>query len=313
MTLGDLLDRLYSVLGDIRDAPRFFPRDKLVAYANRGSVMFRSICKDVWYRVDMPVVGMQGEYTIPPEILELRRVAFNDTTLEARSVNVLQSRDGKWQTTTGPIPRVWTSLGFAHNKFWIWPIPTIGTAETFTWDSEYGVTVRDTDSSGADVSFIADPVGVPGWNAEHGLMVQRSAASTESDFGEIFYTETPSGGSLTLWGTAAPATLVSDDQELPMRQAYQDSLWWFVLWQVYEEEGDHHNTILSAFYRDQFMETVSECRERVSNPVPAQVRNLRGNINEQLTPARETVWGDYIDSTGTAVPIIWPMEDTYGY
>jgi len=317
MNLGEVLDRACDTLGELRATPRWFPRQKLVDYANRGTLLFRSLCHDVWYRVDMPVVAVQGEYTKPPEIIELRRVAFYDTTLEARAVNTLQSRDSLWQTTTGPLPKVWTSLGFAHDKFWIWPKPTVGTADSFTWtvapdggvDGEHGVTVRMQDSSLANYTFIRDPAGSPSWNPDYGLLVSLDGLTTDADFGEIFGVETAASLNLTLWGTAYPTTLVSDDQEVPIRRPWQQSVVWFVLWQVYEEEGDHHNSVLAAFYRDQFMGLVDRCKLRASSPVPAQVRNLRGNLNEVSTPNDEIALGDFIDSTGSAVPILWPQED----
>lgn len=308
MILSEALDRAYDALGDRRANPRHYSRSHLVGYMNRACMLFRSLCHDVWYRVDIPAVASQGQYTVPPEILELRRVAFDDETLEARAVNVIQSRDATWQDTTGT-PVSWTSVGFAHDKFWLWPKPIAGSDETFTWSPEYGVTVRYQDPAGANYTFTRDPAGPGTWNPEYGLVVTLTDTTTTSDYGDIFYISAPDSNQITLWGTAHPGVMVGDDAEIPIRRPWQQAVVWYTLWQVYDEEGDHHNGILAAYYRDEFLDLVERCRLRASNPVPAQVRALRGGLRTIATPAEEARYGSSFVNGGVPQNIEWPSEN----
>jgi hypothetical protein len=294
MNLGSLLARAYDTLGDDPATPRQYPRQLLVDAANRGCLAFRVACHDVWVRIDIPTVANQAEYTIPADILELRRVAYDDESLEARAANTLQSRDAKWKETTGN-PISWTSLGVAHNKFRLWPIPSVGSDEVFTFTSDYGVIVRYQQPVGTDVTL----------SQEFGLMTRLDNITFTEDYGELFYVATPENASLTLWGTHRPETLVDDGQEIPIRRPWQIAILWFILWQAYESESDQYNSILSAWYRDQFLDQVTRCKERTSNPVPAQVRALRGSAGSVSTPNNELQLGDVVIG-GVPVTTIWP-------
>ena len=294
MNLGSLLDRAYDILGDDPAAPRKFPRQPLVDAANRGCLAFRSACHDVWIRIDIPTIANQAEYTIPADILELRRVAYDDESLEARAANTLQSRDAKWKETTGN-PISWTSLGVAHNVFRLWPIPNIGSDETFSFTGDYGVIVRYQDPPGTDFTL----------SSEFGLMTALDGVTFTEDYGELFYVSVPDTGSLTLWGTKRPETLSDDDQEIPIRRPWQIAILWFTLWQAYEGESDQYNSVLAAWYRDQFIDMLERCKKRASNPVPAQVRALRGTAGSVSTPYNELALGDVIIG-GNPVPTIWP-------
>lgn len=263
MNLGTALTRIYDVLGDNPASPREFQRQPLVDAINRGCLVFRVSCHEIWRRVDVAVVAAQAEYTIPPEILSLQRVAYDDETLEARASNTLQSRDSEWMTRPGE-PDCWTSYGLDYNKFRLWPIPTVGSDETFTFSSDYGVIVRYSD--GADYTLTSN----------FGLMTVLDGITFTENYGELFYVSVPETASLTLWGTDRPATLSDDGQEIPLREAYQSAVLWFALWQAYDDEGDHHNGVLAAWYRDQFFDLVRRCQEHVGGPVATQVRKLRG-------------------------------------
>lgn len=295
MNLGGLLDRAYFVLGDVKDAPRFFIYDELVDLANRGVLTFRANCHDVWYRQDVPAVATQGQYDIPTSFLELRRVAFDDVTLEARTVPNLQSRDPKWQSRTGPDPSVWTSLGFAHDKFWVWPQPSESSTETYTWATEYGVTVRILDSGGTPYTMAT----------ELGIMVDLEGVDTPTEYGDIYSVISTENKQFTLWGTARPSTMTSENDEIPLRRPWQIAVLWFMLWQTYEQEGDHYNSVLSAYYRDLFLGQVERCKLRASNPVPAQVRALRGSGEFEAPPDEEGRYGD-VSIGGVTKSVIWP-------
>lgn len=288
MNLGALLARAMDVLGDDPADPREFPRQPLVDAANRGCLAFRVACHEVWRRADLAVIANQAEYTIPPEILSLQRVAYDDETLEARASNTLQSRDSEWMTRPGE-PVSWTSYGLDYNKFRLWPIPTVGSDETFTFSSDYGVIVRYSD--GADFTL----------TSEFGLMTVLEGVTFTEDHGELFYVSAPETESLTLWGTDRPTTLVDDGQEIPIRKPWQIAILWFVLWQAYDDEGDHHNGILSAWYRDQWFDVVRRCREHVGSPVATQVHKLRGAGTGDVDGLR---YGDVIVN-GNPVSVTW--------
>jgi hypothetical protein len=293
--LKDILDRAFEILGDVKDAPRFFVYADLVDLANRACLTFRANCHDEWHRVDVAGVAATGEYTIPDEILELRRVAYNDETLEARTVTNLQARDPKWQTRTGPDPMVWTSLGFAHDKFWVWPIPSQSSTETVTVSDDYGVIVRAIDSGGTAYTM----------TQEYGVTVLVDGITVSGDYGEIFETVASENKQFTLWGTKRPATMTSEDAEIPIRKPWQIACLWFILWQTYEQEGDHYNSVLSAWYRDQYLIQVESCKLQASNPVPAQVRALRGAGEMEAAPDEEGRYGQ-VTIGGVPTTVMWP-------
>lgn len=295
MNLGGLLDRAYSILGDVPSAPRFFPKQDLIDLANRGVLIFRANAHDVWYRQDISATASLGEYTIPENFLEVRRIAYDDVTMEARTVTNLQSRDSKWQTRTGPDPMVWTSLGFAHDKFWVWPLPAESTSEIWTWTTEYGVTVRLVDPAGADYTL----------SSEYGIMVALDGITTSTEYGDIYSVLTANNKQFTLWGTKKPAAMSSEADEIPLRRPWQIAALWFTLWQTYEEESDHYNSVLSAYYRDLFLGLVERCKLRASNPVPAQVRALRGAGEFEAPPDVEGRYGD-VTIGGVTKSVMWP-------
>lgn len=297
MTLGELLDRAYEILGDLRAAPRIYPRQMLLDIVNRGTLLFRATAAEVWRRQDIPTVGGTGEYEIPPTILELRRVAYDDETLEARSLQVIQSRDAKWQTTTGPEPIAWTSVGFAQNRFFVWPKPSTSTPETFTLSASYGGLSRWV-SGGTAYTF----------SSEFGGPSRIDGEVLDSEYGDIISSATSEGQLLTVWGTARPDALSTDDQELPLRRPWQIALLWFLLWQIYESEGREHNSVLAAFYRDEFSDVLERCTVRAATPVPGQPQRLRGGMAHEPLPEEEARYGDGVFG-GVPTPILWPRDN----
>ena len=311
MNLGELMDRCFDVLGDIRATPRFFDESRILSYMNRGCMIFRSLCRDEWHRTDLLAVIGQGEYAVPNEILELRRAAYDDITLEPRSVNVLQARDSKWQTRTG-FPEAWTTVGFAQNKFFLWPIPNVSTVDVVSWSTNTGVTVRFQDIALTDYTFTRDPAGPGTWNAQFGLTVTLEGLGTESDYGDLFY-NSGSPNLITVWGTRRPAVLSSDDQEIPIRRPWQIAVLWFALWQTYAEESTNANSILAAWYRDQFSDQVARCRLRTTNPVPARARALRRTRPNPSNPRLEGRF-DGVTAGGTTTPMDWaPDYESWDY
>lgn len=290
MTLGELISRIYNVLGDDEAAPREFPRQPLVDAANRGCLAFRVQCHEVWRRADIPAIANQGEYTIPPDMLSIQRVAYDDASLESRASNTLQSRDAHWLTQTGQ-PISFTSYGLAHNKFRLWPIPAEGSDEVHTWSSDYGVVVRYQQPPGTDYVF----------SSEFGIVTEVDGHTLSSNYGEIMYIPLPESHSITIWATDKPTVLVDDAQEIPIRKPWQIAILYFVLWAAYDEEGDHHNQVLGAWYRDQFFDQVARCKERVSTSVATQVTKLRAGTSNELGDIQ---YGDVIVN-GVPIPVIW--------
>ncbi len=217
-----------------------------------------------------------GEYFIPREIMEVTRVAYDDRTLSPTTTNVLQTRDYKWLSREGT-PEAWTSHGLPQGKFRLWPTPLEADANDFTWDSDTGITVQFRTQDGDSYTLSADPA-VPGWDADNGILTILDDISTPDDEGEIFCVMSTNARQITIWGVRLPQTMSSGDAEIPIRRPWQIAVLWYILWQSYETEGELHNGVLAAFYRDQFFDQVERCKVRVATPIPAMVRALRGPV-----------------------------------
>ena len=108
-----------------------------------------------------------------------------------------------------------------------------------------------------------------GWHPERGISALVSGIGFTSTRGELTYVVTTQNSQITLWGSDRPITLVSDGQAIPIRRPWQIAILWYVLWQVYEQEGDHHNGVLAAYYTRRLNQdtldrmVARECEQRV--------------------------------------------------
>jgi len=240
---------------------------------------------------------MQGEYVTPDEIMQRHRVAWNDKTLKAKTLPVVQSRDGKWKENYGPEPREVIDDAFDHNHFYIYPKPTTGTPETYTFNSDYGILVRYYDADGNAYAIIPDDFGV---------IVRMDDIQITGDYGDPHIVSNISETyELTIWGDARPATMSADSDEIPIRRPWQIAIFFFVLWQIYDGEGDQHNGPLAAHYRDRFGDQIQRAQIRMVDAAPAQVNALRGDVDAVGSPADETQFGDVVIG-GIPIPTIWP-------
>jgi hypothetical protein len=469
-----MLDRVYDVLGDVRNAPRQFPRAKVVELVNEGQMVFRRFVEDEWFRTTEDLVASQGVYTFTDQSLRAIRVAFEDVTLEPTTVQELQEIDTRWQTREQPRPRRWTTQQQMHNKYRLYPIPSISTVGSYayvgdpnyafpagtplTWDANNGTIARYQNSDGSFATFVPDESGqtasdrafasdmtesfnisvatvlasssgslVLPWNADDNTLVigfttpfdalnftlavgadvsivpefhfsndpdpalwstfvpasdgtsgmqnsgviswdaqallddptpwistlyggssryfiriRRTAAAVttnaqveralgllvtprgyvwDGDNGEIALapplnvnpdegvlgTVDASGvGNLTLWLVKIPPDVSDDEESLTIKSAYQTAVLFYVLWQTYEEEGDHHNSVVAAYYRDEFRRVVERARELAANPLPYMVQKLGRGFNLQGENAALPFAHSGLDDEGNTVNFGWP-------
>ena len=285
MTLGNILDRAYDVLGDVRNNPKRFQRDELVDLINEGCLVFRRFVEDKWFRHDEDTVASQSTYTFPSQSVRAIRVAYDDCTLRPTTMQELRGLDERWETREQDTPRLWTTQGQSHNQYRVYPIPSETTSDSFEiiadtnvsgWNAEHGIIGRWVDASGNDVTFNAD-TNVVGWDDEHGVLGATVAevpfSSQNGALRKINATEVEN---FTLWLVQSPETISNDPDTIPIRDPFQIASLWYALWQTYEKEGDHHNSVLAAYYRDEFRLMVERARELMSMPFPFQ-KHLLGN------------------------------------
>jgi hypothetical protein len=317
MTLGDILDRAYDALGDVRANPRQFPRQRLVDLANEGCQVFRRFVEDKWIRTTQDLVADQATYTFPSQNIRAIRIAFEDCTLSPTTKQELPSFDTRWQQRRQPRPTKWTAQGQLHNEYRIYPEPTGATANQFTFQNDpqlVGATggvdrgvVGEWDDGAGPISFVADP-NVGGWNADHGTLMSVDTESFTSEWGEVTQVQGTGVGNLTLWLVTQPPDMVNDGDAVPIKNAFQISPLWYLLWGTYEEEGEHHNSVLAAFYRDEFKKHVERGRELASNPWPFQVQKLGDSHprRERLPALPFAPTG--LDDQGGTMNLGWPRR-----
>lgn len=296
MTLGELLDRVYDVLGDLKDDPQVYTRTRTVTLVNEALLVFRRFIEDEWFIHRERLVASQAVYTFPAtSISRAVLISYDDEPLQPESILELRGKDTKWETRTGSRPWNTTVDGQAHNKYRLYPIPDTATTDDLRfeadpnvagWSATHGVVGRWQDD-GVDLVFAADP-NVGGWNPQHGRVYAKGSDNFSQPHGRIA-SVTPTGvGGLTLWLVELPPTVDDDGDQLPIKDAFAQALVWYVLHMTYEEEGDHHNPILAAYYRDEFTAALEECRELMANPMPYQIHKLRGGddpFTESQNPA----------------------------
>ena len=265
MNLGQILSRIYHVVGDSSVSPRFFARARVIKLVNDGCLLFRQQIEDRFYRTDQAVVAAQAIYQFPAGHMRAVRVAFDDVTIEPSTVQELQSLDDLWQTRSAPTPTKWTSQGQAHDEWRYYPVPASASFESAAFTQDTGVVTRFVDTAGAAT-----------FNQEQGIVVQISGFDVAPDVGEVAAFAQTGIGHTTVWGVQAPATLVGDNEEIPVKNGYQMAVCYYAIWQLYEEEGDHHNAILAGYYRQKMMERLQRARALKDNPLPTEKHVLRG-------------------------------------
>lgn len=293
MNLGDLLTRVYYILGDVRSNPKFFLRERVVDLLNEGCRQFRRSVEDEWYRQDIPLVAGQHTYTFPDINVRAQRIAFKDYTMRPRTVQDIVGIDAKWETRTGPNPLDWTTQGLPHNQFRVYPTPTITSTAGISQSGEYGAITSWNDGAYATFSSeyggITQIVGEPQFNSEYGAITTISQTEVAG---------------LTVWGVVKAATMEGDADEVPLK-----TIWWkaplaYCLWQLYEGDGEQHNRVLAGVYKDRFNATVSNAQDRVSSPLPFLVFKLGQRVGRSSSRS----FLPFAPETGSGQSIGWPRK-----
>lgn len=265
MTLGQLLDRYYAITGDLRTNPKFFLRPRAVDLINEGLRQFRRVVEDEWYRYDLPAVSGTAEYQLPDLNVRVQRIAWDDFTMRPRMAQEMVALDAKWQARTGPNPFEWTTQGVPHNYFRCYPEPTTSTEQAVSQTGEQGAIVRWLDPTGTSETFVGE-VGVV-------VRILEEPPFVGEFGGAQIYAQTNTKG-FTVWGTKKTVDLVEDEEDVPIKNAWQKAPLWYALWQTYESAHEQYNGPLASFYRNRFQRDVRRAKDRAATPLPWLVFKL---------------------------------------
>lgn len=304
MYATDLLARFYEIMGVPPEEPGKFTQDSVLELMNRGATVFRAWVEDQWYRTENATVADQAIYNFPPENVRAIRIARDNKMLEPKTVLSLAGRSPRWQLDKSTTPIFWTSDGLPHNQYRLYPTPTVSSDDRWTFavgtggtDADSGEIVRLQDSSGANFTMATDPAD-PGWtDPQAGLLVTSDAFSVDTNDGDI---EFISGGNgiQQLWLVKRTDEMDDAGAQVPIRQPYQLAPLWFALWHTYEEEDDHHNSVLAGVYKGHFKSAVEKGRARTDNPLPRLI-HMRRAWSPTGSGARDT--GFYLRYSGDVV------------
>lgn len=281
-TVNDLKQRIYDQLGDDPIDQRLFDWSKILPLVADGIAYQRAAAGDVWDWSLVPAVALQGEYSYPANATRLKRVAWRDVTLQERSRMYLETVDWNWESRTGT-PNEYTVDGFAQDKFRLYPKPTVSTQDAVEFRVDlnlsgvsspgpnYGKITRM-----ANVDFQVDPNLSPPsllTDPDYGIMVGGFAFTGTK--GKIVRFNPSLSDAITVWYIEKAPDIVTDYDPVPLHGPFRLGPMCYALWKVYDEDGDHHNGILSAFFRDWFFEIVGRSAKHAANPLPRIVHVLR--------------------------------------
>lgn len=312
LNLSDLKERFYDIVGDDKDAPRWFPWARVLELMNEGALVFRRNVEEIWARLQVKMVAGQAVYTVPSDSVRIRRIAFDDQTLEPKTILGLAALDPEWDVRTGAEPEHWTSDGLAHNQFRLYPEPTVNSKIDIAYttspensNSDYGILVK---VAGSDTHT---------FTTDFGLLLKATDGVVTTDFGEFTKATAIGASDMSLWYVPRPATM-TEGADVPLRDQYQIAVLWYALWKTYEEESDHHNSVLAGLYRKFYLQAVGRGRMRAENPLPRMVHVRRGQAGfaqgDRISKPHPTLEGsvDLIDSfgvpTGETVNIRFPRR-----
>lgn len=302
MNLGEVLERLYHRLGDVKANPKTFTRARLLELVNEGCLVFREQVEDEWYRADQDVTAAQAVYSFISDHIRAVRVAYDDRPLTPSTVQELQSLDDLWQTRSAPTPRRWTSQGQAHDEFRLYPVPSVSTADTYAFTQGNGIVTRMVDPDGDAYTF----------NQATGIVTYIDDMNVDPATG-VVVNQVPQGASqLTIWGVLRPRTLVGDEEDVPLKIGFHVAPIYYTCWQIYEEDGVNHNKILAGYYRQLFLGLVEEARTLRDDPLPFEKHVLRGaaaELYEEITGRPPSPWPSTADLGSGPISIGWTRKN----
>jgi hypothetical protein len=321
MNLGDLLDRAFDILGDERADPEYFVRDDLVDLMNEGCMIFRREVEDEWYRQDVPAVAGTAIYDYPDVNVRGMRIAFDDVTMVPTSVQQLQVIDSRWETRDSEHPRRFTSQGLPHNQWRAYPYPNNSTDGQITWNGGNDGIANRVVEGAVTATPVADPLSAfdprppdpPEW---FGMMNRVYNSGNDPNIlgtkGRIGYSEQTNTKQFTVWGVKKAAIMSSDVDAVPLKNAFQIAPLWYALSESYEEEGDRHNPILAAYYRDRFRDAMVRGRSRANDPAPFMVHVLRPNSRLDYTGEASSPWPSEVVIDGVSQNAGFPRRGFWG-
>jgi hypothetical protein len=133
------MGRVFQLLGEDRRDPEYFEVDEVRRYLNDS---YRDVARITGALEAVREANTEqdiGEYNLPSDLAEVRRVYFQDERLQPVSAYELEKIDWEWRTTTGE-PRYYSIDGRNPRKMWLYPVPADGL--TVSADSSVGIIVR---------------------------------------------------------------------------------------------------------------------------------------------------------------------------
>lgn len=296
MNFGDLLNRYYSRVGDRRSAPRIFLLDRAKELINAGFRRFRIRVQDHWIEQNESLVAGQAIYTLPAGTVRMERLAYDDRTVRPVTVDELVSESHRWQAQTGDRVRAWTTEDVDHDEYRVYPIPVESTAIATNFVNEEGVAVYVVLDDGTDAVFSSD----------EGLVAQVVTAPIENEEGLMATAPTTGAAQLTLWLVDGTPDLVSDSDEVPIRQAFALAALYDALAETYSELGNHYNPELSAYYEARFEAEVKLASKMFSEMMAHMLLGI--GADETTGSAGDNTWPAQVTVDGSPMTVGWPKE-----
>ena len=263
MNLGAILTEVRQELQDspVDAGSRIWSDTELTAYANDGVLLCQQLTE--WLETlsnIVPVIGQQ-DYTLPTNILHLRRVTFDQEYLPQTRVYELDRDRSNWRAAGNGSPirfflDRWDTLS-------VYPKP-LAAGTTYTFSSELGVIAEITDGGVPD----------PGWTflSELGIII---SIQDSADGYVVFLTDMtggPPGASVDLgiviafstdelnlgmMYVALPETLVNTTDSPQLPSFVHPALVPYICYRAYLREGKENNPKLAGLYFQDFGDWMS--------------------------------------------------------
>jgi hypothetical protein len=118
-----VIDTVLERLEESLLTPVFWSRSEILGYCNEGLFELNNISGKL-HTEDSVVVSVDNFYNTPDETVTVMHASINGKSLVRTSLEALDRRDSKWESTTG-LPKRWVPIGV--NLFAIHPRPASGT------------------------------------------------------------------------------------------------------------------------------------------------------------------------------------------
>jgi len=286
MNFGNLLDRYFDVVGDRRSSPRMYSLPRAKELLNAGFRKFRIAVQDHLVVTQQALTATQSIYDFPANTVRAERIAYDDRTLSPVTVIELLSENYRWHEKTYTTLRAWTTEDVQHNEYRVYPIPDTSSTAEISMVSEVGILGQVTDVTGAFVPF----------DTEEGFLGQAVGAVVSPEEGILGQVVASGTSQLTLWLVDGIPDLESDNDQIPIRQAYALSALYYALHETYLEQSDHYNPELADYYEARFESEVRMALKDFADIMPHMLVGVgadrtMGGFGDITWPSQATIDG----------------------